>query len=233
MDGIILAGGAGTRMHPLTLHCPKPLLPLQNRPILEWSLLSLRGVVERVLVVVHYLREQIAAYMAQQRIFPQYALVAQLPQPMGTGHALRCCQPALQSADFLVINGDDLYSRAALQGLSQRRYGILTTPREDYARYGVVLRDAQGGLQRIDEKPPPGRYRPPAACSIGAYKLNSAVFQHVAAPSVRGEIEISDIVTALAAQQRVDVLESPFWLPIGDPAAFAAAQTTDIQRWIL
>ena len=111
MDGIILAGGIGKRMRPLTLTTPKPLLQLQGHPILAWSLMSLRGVVERVLIVVHYLKNQIAAYMAAQTIFAEYQLVEQLPEPLGTGHALHCCRAQLRSDDFLVINGDDLFSR--------------------------------------------------------------------------------------------------------------------------
>ena len=155
MDGIILAGGAGTRMRPLTLYQPKPLLKLANRPILAWSLLSLRGLVERVLVVVHYLKAQIADFMAAQDIVADYKLVEQLPQPLGTGHALRCCRDHLDSDDFLVVNGDDLYSRAALRALSQHDFGILTCRRGDYERFGVALRNEAGDFLRIDEKPHP------------------------------------------------------------------------------
>jgi NDP-sugar pyrophosphorylase family protein len=70
LDGIILAGGKGTRMRPLTLDTPKPLLLVQGRPILEWSLMSLHGIVDHVLIVVKYLKEQIADYMATQTLFP-------------------------------------------------------------------------------------------------------------------------------------------------------------------
>ena len=230
MDGIILAAGQGMRMRPLTLETPKPLLRLHNRPLLEWSLHSLRGIVRRVLVVVHYLKEQIADFMAAQRIFADYALVEQLPAPLGTGHALRCCQPQLRSEDFLVINGDDLFSRAALLGLSRAGYGILSMQRADYPRYGVIQRDDRGDFLRIDEKPPAGSYPAPAPCSIGAYKLQQGVFDCEPAPSERGEVEITDMVTAIARTQRVEVVEASWWLPIGDPQALAAAQSVDVMR---
>lgn len=232
MDGIILAAGQGTRMRPLTLKTPKPLLQLQNRPLLAWSLRSLYGIVRRVLVVVHYLKEQIAEFMAEQDVFADYALVEQLPAPLGTGHALRCCQPHLRSEDFLVINGDDLFPRAALLGLSQAGYGILSMRRADYSRYGVIQRDDQGAFLRIDEKPPAGRYPSPAPCSIGAYKLQMGVFDCAPPPSVRGEVELTDMVTAIARQKRVEVVESPWCLPIGDPQALAAAQAVDLRRYI-
>ncbi|MCY3867391.1 MAG: nucleotidyltransferase family protein [Chloroflexi bacterium] len=232
MDGIILAGGAGTRMRPLTLDKPKPLLELQDRPILAWSLMSLRGAVDRVLVVVHHLKEQIAEFMAAQDIFADYRLVEQLPEPLGTGHALLCCRDQLASDGFLVVNGDDLYSAAALRELSRRDFGLLSTARADYEPYGVVLRNQTGDFLRIDEKPPPGTYSAPAACNSGAYKFTRAVFDYRLSMSERGEFEITDFVSAAARDHAVAVVESPFWLPIGDPAALAAAQSVDVARWI-
>ena len=232
MDGIILAGGEGTRMRPLTLTRPKPLLPLQNRSILEWSLMSLRGIVDRVLIVAHYLKAQIAEFMARQSLFADYALVEQLPRPLGTGHALQCCRDFLRSDDFLVINGDDLFSWSALSELSRQRYGILSARRRDYERYGVIVRNAAGDFQAIDEKPPRGRYAAPAPCSIGAYKFRADVFDYRLEKTARGEYEISDYMTAAARDHAVTVVDSPFWLPIGDPAALEAAQTVDVARWI-
>ena len=219
-------------MRPLTLATPKPLLPLQNRPILEWSLLSLRGVVERVLIVAHYLKAQIADFMARQRLFADYALVEQSPRPLGTGHALMCCRDHLQSDDFLVINGDDLFSASALRELSRHDYGILSAQRRDYERFGVIVTDAAGGFQAIDEKPPRGRYPAPAPCSIGAYKFRRQVFDYALEKTARGEYEISDYVTAAARDYSVAVVDSSFWLPIGDPAALAAAQSVDLTPWI-
>ena len=232
MDGVILAGGEGTRMRPLTLSTPKPLLQLQDRPILEWSLMSLRGIVERVLIVVHYLKSQIAEFMARQRLFADYALIEQSPRPLGTGHAVLCCRERLQSDDFLVINGDDLFGRSALRALSRQAYGILSARRLDYERYGVIVKNATGAFQAIDEKPPRDRYPAPAPCSIGAYKFRADVFEYPLEKTARSEYEISDYMTAAARDHTVTVVDSPFWLPIGDPPALEAAQKADISRWI-
>ena len=229
MDGIILAGGEGRRMRPLTLTTPKPLLALQNRPILEWSLLSLRGIVERVLIVVHYLKAQVADFMARQTLFADYALVEQLPRPLGTGHALQCCRDCLQSDDFLVINGDDLFSRSALGQLSRQRYGILAAHRLDYDRYGVIVRNASGRLPALSMRSRrAGRYPAPAPCNIGAYKFRADVFDYALEKTARGEFEITDYMTAAARDHAVAMVDSPFWLPIGDPGALEAAQSADI-----
>lgn len=233
MDGIILAAGMGTRMRPLTTNTPKPLLRIQDRPILAWSLLSLRGIVDRVLVVTRYLKIQIERFMAGQRIFPDYALVEQLPQPLGTGHALECCRPHLRGEHFLVVNGDDLFSRAALARLARQDFGLLSARRDDFHRFGVIVTDARGHLRAIDEKPPRERYASPAPCNTGAYKLTRAIFDYPPQESSRGEIEIVDAVSLAARDHDVSVIDCPFWLPIGDPAALEAAQAVDLERWLL
>lgn len=232
MDGVILAGGIGTRMRPLTLDKPKPLLALQSQPILAWSLASLQGIVDHVLIVVSYLKQQIARFMARQSLMPAYTLVEQLPEPLGTGHALQICQERLRGEDFLVINGDDLYSREALAQLAAQEFGILCMLRHDFHKYGVVARDQNGRFLRIDEKPPRSRYQSPAPCSVGAYKFQKRIFEYDLPISRRGEYEISDYVSLAAQDHRVQVIDSPFWLPLGDPAALAAAQSLDIKRWI-
>ena len=227
-----MAGGKGKRMRPLTANTPKALLNLQGRPILAWSLMSLQGIVDHALIVVHYLKAQIAGFMAKQKLFRNYTLVDQLPEPLGTGHALHCCGPHLQSDEFIVINGDDLYSRSALLQLSLQQYGILSLQRDDFEKYGVIVSDDSGYFRRIDEKPPPERYSAPAACSIGAYKFTESVFDYQLEKTKRGEYEISDYVSMAARDHNVAVVDSPFWLPIGDPAALDAAQSVDIARWI-
>ena len=105
-----------------------------------------------------------------------------------------------------------------LSRLSQRTYGVLSQQRADYQRYGVIARGDAGGFLRIDEKPPAGRYGAAAPCSIGAYKFAGP--QSSTTPlekTARGEYEITDYMTALAQERPVAIVESPFWLPIGDP----------------
>ena len=63
MDAIILAAGLGTRLRPHTLTTPKPLLPIRGRPILDWTLGALPEAVGRVVVVTHYLADQVEAYL--------------------------------------------------------------------------------------------------------------------------------------------------------------------------
>src|ERR1700732_3466636 len=88
LDAIILAAGLGTRLRPHTLTTPKPLLSVRGRPLLDWTLAALPPVVSRVLVVVHYLADQIEAYLRSQRHFAEWLVVPQ-GEPRGTGDAFR------------------------------------------------------------------------------------------------------------------------------------------------
>src|ERR1700675_2983486 len=117
MDAVLLAAGLGTRLRPHTLTTPKPLLPVQGRPILDWTFGALPKSVDRVVVVVHYLAEQVDAYLRQQTHFKEWVTVPQ-GDPRGTGDALRKCRAHVRSEKFLVINGDDLFGADDLAKLA-------------------------------------------------------------------------------------------------------------------
>ena len=229
MEGIILAAGRGTRMRDLTQYRPKPLLEVQGKPILEWSLRALRPSVERVLVVTGYRSKQIAAFMAQQDIFDDYALVEQ-GKPLGTGHALRACREALAGPDFLVINGDDLFHAPSLQRLAATSAGVLSVERDEGSQFGVLLADECGRLCGLHEKPPHGHYVPPVQVYIGACRLTSSIFDlPLKLHPLRREYELTQLVSDFAQQQPVSIVEAEFWLPLGTPEALAVAQLLDLE----
>ena len=225
MDAIILAAGLGTRLRPHTLHTPKPLLPVQGRPVLDWSLGALPPAVDRVIVVVHYLAEQVAAYLRGQKHFAEWVTVPQ-HEPRGTGDALRRCRDALRSDHFLALNGDDLYGAADLAALAACDAGLLVHPVDEPKRFGIAFARPDGTLERLVEKPDlQGRYR----ANTGAYVFPRAVFDIDIPLSPRGEYEITDYVSGLAARGPVRAVEARFWLPIGTEEAWRVAETQDLQ----
>src|SRR4051812_8973307 len=153
MDAIILAAGLGTRLRPHTEKTPKPLLPIRGRPILDWALGALPPAVDRVLVVVHYLAEQMESYLARQSHFRDWEAVRQ-EVPRGTGDALRSCRDRLRGGSFLVLNGDALYGAAALARLATCRAGLLVHPVDEPSRFGIAFLKPDGTLERLVEKPP-------------------------------------------------------------------------------
>jgi bifunctional UDP-N-acetylglucosamine pyrophosphorylase/glucosamine-1-phosphate N-acetyltransferase len=225
MDAIILAAGLGTRLRPHTLQTPKPLLPVQGRPILDWTLGALPKQVERVLVVVHYLGEQVEAYLSRQTHFKQWRTVRQ-ETPRGTGDAVLACHEHLRSEHFLALNGDDLFAAADLAKLASCSAGVLCHPVDEPRRFGIAFRKADGTLDRLVEKPDlDGRQ----LANTGAYVFPRTVFDIPLTLSPRGEYEVTQYVTELAKQQPVQVVEASFWLPIGTVEVWQAAQTMDLK----
>jgi bifunctional UDP-N-acetylglucosamine pyrophosphorylase/glucosamine-1-phosphate N-acetyltransferase len=224
MDAVILAAGLGTRLRPHTFQTPKPLLPVQGRPILDWGLAALPKAVDRLVVVVHYLADQVEAYLRSQKHFRQWATVFQ-EKPQGTGDALRMCSNKLTSERFLVVNGDDLYGAADLETLSQYPAGLLVQPVDEPRRFGIAFLKPDGTLERLVEKPNlNGRF--PA--NTGAYVFPKEVFEIELKLSARGEYEITDYVSALAARGPFHVVEAEFWLPIGTTEVWQKAQEMDL-----
>ncbi|MCZ2341970.1 MAG: nucleotidyltransferase family protein [Bacteroidales bacterium] len=224
MDAIILAAGKGTRLRPFTETIPKPLLDVQGRPILDWIIGALPPV-DRLVVVVNYLAEQIEAYLATQPHVRQWVTVRQT-EPRGTGDALMACRDVIQSDRVMVLNGDDLMGRRDLARLSSVSMGILAHPVDDPAAFGIVFRQADGTLERLVEKPQ--GLPAPQLANIGAYLFPKSVFDLTLPLSPRGEYEITDAVSQLAAQAPFLVVEADYWLPIGTVTAWQSAQTANI-----
>jgi bifunctional UDP-N-acetylglucosamine pyrophosphorylase/glucosamine-1-phosphate N-acetyltransferase len=225
MDAIILAAGLGTRLRPHTLTTPKPLLPVRARPILDWALGALPKAVDRVIVVVHYLAEQIEAYLRTQQHIPQWVTVTQ-HRPRGTGDALRSCRHQLRSNHFLVVNGDDLYGAADLAKLACCPAGLLVQPVDEPRRFGIAFLKPDGTLERLVEKPNLDGRR---LANTGAYVFPREVFDIELKLSARGEYEITDYVSALAARRPVQVVEARFWLPIGTVEVWEQAQQANLE----
>ncbi len=224
MDAVLLAAGLGTRLRPHTLHTPKPLLPVQGRPILDWTIGALPKQVDRVVVVVHYLAEQVEAYLKSQTHLREWAVVPQ-GEPRGTGDALRKCKEQIRSDNFLVINGDDLFGAADFAKLAATPAGVLATEVQEPKKFGIVFLNEDGTLEKLVEKPDlPG----PRLANTGAYCFPRRVFELEIGLSPRGEYEITDYVSQLAAKRPFHVVRSTFWFPIGTEETWNAAQTMDL-----
>ncbi len=225
MDAIILAAGKGTRLLPYTQGIPKPLLPVQGRPILDWILGALPQV-DRVVVVVNYLAEQIETYLQQQKHVQNWCTVRQTT-PRGTGDALLSCKGESTADQVLVLNGDDLIGKADLQRLASVPMGILVHAVDQPEAFGIVERNTDGTLKRIQEKPQ--GLTPPQLANIGGYLFPKSVFEIELALSPRGEYEITDAVAQLAAQAPFHVVESQYWLPIGDINQWCWSQLANVE----
>lgn len=224
MDCIILAAGKGTRLRPHTETTPKPLLHVQGRPILD-RLITALPEVDRLIVVVNYLAEQVDDYLKSQMHIADWVTVLQA-EPRGTGDALMACRDAVRSDTVMVLNGDDLIGKSDLQKLAQVPMGVLVHPVQTPESFGIVTQKPDGSLDRLVEKPK--GLLPPQLANIGGYLFPKSVFDLTLPLSPRGEYEITDAVSQLAATQRFEVVKANYWRPIGTVADWQAVQNEDI-----
>ncbi len=198
--GIILAGGAGTRLHPITLSQSKQLLPVYDKPMIYYPLATLMLAGIREFLIITTPRDQ-AAFREllgqgdQWGVRFEYAVQA---QPNGIAQALIIAEKFLSGAPSALILGDNIFYGANLSELlrsaAARTDGatVFGYYVQDPERYGVVEFDAQGKVTDLLEKPekPPSNY---AVTGIYFYDTRASEFAKSLAPSPRGELEITDL----------------------------------------
>lgn len=157
MQAVILIGGMGTRLRPFTLHTPKPLLPVLNRPFLEYQFRILRRYgIKEVILCTSYRAEVFrrALGAAAQGLKLSYVHES---RPMGTGGALKNAEPLLKGA-ALVLNGDvlnalDVAAFRKFHAARKAEISIALTRVKDPTLYGLVITDERGYVRRFLEKP--------------------------------------------------------------------------------
>lgn len=208
MQAVILAAGKSTRTYPLTITRPKPVLKIANKTILDHNLEKLEGLVDEVIIVSGYKSELIEESVKDK--FNDFVIrFVEQKEQNGTGGALRVAEKFLKDR-FIVMNGDDLFSRADIERCIQHETCVLAKEVDDLYRFGEVV-EKDGFLAEIIEKPD----KQQGLANTGFYVLNTNVFNHQLEESPRGEFEIIDFVTSLKGVA-VEKIED-YWLPISYP----------------
>jgi bifunctional UDP-N-acetylglucosamine pyrophosphorylase/glucosamine-1-phosphate N-acetyltransferase len=224
MEAVILAAGMGTRLRPHTENLPKPLLPVQNRPLLDWILGALPNEIDRIVVVVNYLAEQIEAYLQSQKFVQNWTTVRQTV-PRGTGDAFRSCFSHLKGDRFLVMNADDLFAAADLTRLARHDAALLVHPVNTPRLFGIAFPKPDGTLDKLVEKPDLDGTQ---LANVGVYMFPREVMGLELQLSPRGEYEITDYISQLAAKRPFHIVPARFWLPIGTISSWESAQKADL-----
>jgi len=227
VKGLILAGGAGTRLRPITHTSAKQLVPVANKPILFYGLESMvaAGIAE-IGIIVGDTRDEVMAAVGDGSRFG--ARVTYLPQeaPLGLAHCVLIARDFLGDEDFVMYLGDNLLEQdlgAFVAAFEQERAShdppsaqILLKRVPDPQRFGVAELDQQGNVVRLVEKP----LDPPSDLAlVGVYLFDRTIHEAVRAidPSPRGELEITDAIQWLIdAGHRVrhEVLKG-WWIDTG------------------
>lgn len=220
MKAAILIGGQGTRLRPFTLESPKPLLPVLNRPFLEYQFRVLRthGVREIVLCT-SYRAEDFRRAFGDGRRLGVKLRYARETIPLGTGGALKNAERFLADGTSLVLNGDVLNAfdvRAFLRFHRARRaeISIALTRVKDPTMYGLVLTDEKGYVKRFLEKPSWDEVET-NTINAGAYLFEPSVFAHIPAGKTYS-LERGLFPERLAQNARIGGWVAPgYWIDIG------------------
>ena len=225
LPAVILVGGEGTRLRPLTDNVPKPLLPLLGRPLVSYTFDHLLdGGVERAVLACGYLPTEIEAEFGSE--YRGLALEYRVePEPLGTAGALRFAAGGLDGS-FLALNGDSLREAPIRELVAfHRQRGakatILLTPVEDVSRYGIVRTDADGRVREFVEKPAPEE-ADTNLINAGMYVLEPEALEAVV-PGRAVSIE-REVFPLLAERGELFAVElGGYWLDVGTPHSFLQA----------
>jgi bifunctional UDP-N-acetylglucosamine pyrophosphorylase/glucosamine-1-phosphate N-acetyltransferase len=222
MQAVILAAGEGTRMRPLTATRPKPMLPVDDRPLLAHVLDACVDHVDEIVLVVGYHADVIREYVGDRYHGTPVEYVEQAEQ-LGTAHAIGAASEAIEER-FLVCNGDAFVDPTLISELASAGGMALAVQHVDDPRnYGVIDRDGDR-LTGIVEKPADP---PSSLANLGIYAFEPSVLEYVDAVTLseRGEYEVTDAIEAMVADGvHVQVVENDGrWLDVGRPWELLAA----------
>jgi glucose-1-phosphate thymidylyltransferase len=206
VKGLVLAGGRGTRLRPITYSTAKQLVPVANKPILFYGLedLAEAGITEVGVIVSPETGVEVKAAVGDGSAFGLAITYVTQQEPLGLAHALQTALPFIDGADVLMYLGDNLVTHGVadvVRDFEEHRPNcqILVTEVPDPSEFGVVEIDPSGHVTRLVEKPTD----PPSSLAlVGVYLFDSSVEEAVGSltPSARGEYEITDAIQYLVDQ---------------------------------
>jgi NDP-sugar pyrophosphorylase family protein len=224
MKAVILAGGEGTRLRPLTLAVPKPVVPVLDRPFLRYQLDLLSRVgVQDVIFSVAYRPERVQAVFGDGGSLGKRISYAVEDTPLGTGGAVKNAEPLLDSTT-IVFNGDvltdvDLPRVVAEHRASGAAATLVLTPVSNPSAYGLVELDASGRVRRFVEKPEASQITTDTI-NAGIYVLETATLALMPA-GVKHSIERAFFPALLARGDLVRAhVHRGYWIDIGTPEKY-------------
>lgn len=228
MHAIVLVGGFGTRLRPLTDTTPKSMLTVGNEPIITRLIRRLeRSGVTTVTLALSFLPDVFIAAFPDGRCGDVELLYAVEPEPLDTAGAIRFAATSAGVDDtFVVVNGDVITDLdvASLVGAHRQRRAEATlhlSPVEDPSAFGVVELDGDGRVTRFVEKPAPGA-TDSNLISAGTYVMEPSVLDDIA-PDVRVSVERDTFPRIAARRALFGVATEDYWLDIGRPDLFLRA----------
>src|SRR5436305_8760449 len=210
LKGLILSGGRGTRLRPITHTSAKQLVPVANKPVLFYGIESLAaaGIEEIGIIIAPETGGEIRAAAGDGSQFGVQITYIEQDAPRGLAHAVLTAEPFLRDAPFVMYLGDNLLRDGIIDLVDAFRAQepdalILLTKVSDPSRYGVAELDGDRVVRLVGKPAQP----PSDMALVGVYMFGPPIFEaaKVIEPSGRGELEITDAIQQLiAADKRVE-----------------------------
>jgi NDP-sugar pyrophosphorylase family protein len=225
-QAFILAGGKGLKMRPFTYEMPKSMIPIADRPILEYIIELLRNHgIKNIFIGVDYLSKKIKEYFGDGSKFGVSIKYIDNKTPLGTGGALKSAKNYLEDADFLLINGDLLVDIDIVDMIefAEEEKAIITmalTSIDDPSLYGSVrLRGAQ--VVEFFEKPV-ANHHVSRLINAGVYVMSKKIFQHL--PNKKIFSLEKDVIPELIQSRNVSGYHfAGYWYDISTPEIYGRA----------
>jgi NDP-sugar pyrophosphorylase family protein len=222
MKAILLAGGKGTRLRPLTIHTPKPIVPIFERPFLHYQLDLLKQVpeIDEVILSLNYQPRRIEEIFGDGAAAGLSIRYVVEPAPLGTAGAVRYAGESLHES-VVVFNGDvltgvDLAAVIALHRARKAKATIVLTPVANPSAYGLVETDADGNIQRFLEKPKPEEITCDTI-NAGIYILEPETFERIP-KATAWSIERSFFPSLIERHETfIAYIYRGYWIDIGTP----------------
>jgi UDP-N-acetylglucosamine diphosphorylase/glucosamine-1-phosphate N-acetyltransferase len=214
MKCVVLAAGEGKRMHPLTFTRPKVMLPIANKPILEWNLINAIATgLKEFIFVVGYKSEMVRDYFENGEKWNVYIEYVNQGKALGTAHAIGMVEKFVDN--FIVLCGDTIFGKNDIQKIIKKEMSMGLVEVEDAREYGIV--ELKGNnIIKIYEK-----MEKPLSNSInaGIYHFNKRIFDFIkkTEKSPRGEYEITDSINMMATKAQINGIFLKQWKDVVYP----------------
>ncbi|KKS26520.1 MAG: Bifunctional protein GlmU [Parcubacteria group bacterium GW2011_GWA2_42_11] len=193
-------------MKELTDDLPKSLLPINGRPIIEYALENLPDIISEIILIVGYKSEMIKDHLGDNYLGKPIKYIEQ-KELNGTAGALWAARDLVKDK-FLVMYGDDFYSKKDLEKLVANDLGLLAIETKTPQNFGVIELDEQGNLIRIVERPKEPRGN---LTNTGAYVLDKRIFKYSMEPISETEFGLPQTIVKMVADWPVKVVQAEFW----------------------